>query len=816
MTLDLFEPMRLRHLATPYLQWSYYFSARGDLIAIYPFAPYSDLAAVAGSATVGELIAAWLAYDVFTLGSPGRNPAGSAYWTPAYEDAGGKGWMVSHAAPVLGPGGAFAGVVGADLGLAFLADFLRGFAPPAGEILVADDQGRVLAGSRDGAGDAAVAALADRLPAALRALPPADVLRPAGRDGAFRDLGGGYWAVAHRLENAPLTLVHLLAPAELDGLVLPRLVPHVTAAALLLLSLAAAQILLRQGLVRPAFLLVRQIRAEAAGEVFPPPRVPAPWQPWFDAVREAFAGRRAYEARLAASEARLKAAAESMPDGLVILDAEDRIVFFNDRHPEHLPPALREALRPGVRFADWIREGLARGPVYHPDMGEGYAERRLASRPAAGQDATEREHKHADGRWVRVREGRMPDGGRVLLTTDVTARKEAEARVEASEQRFLAAAESIPDGLAILDADDRLVFHNGRYPEHLVPALRDVLRLGERFPDMIRAAVASGPLYHPDMGADFAERRLALRRQERSEHEHRLADGRWVRIRESRMADGGRVLLSTDVTEARARDQERAMLAAAVGQVADSVEIVGADFRLLYVNPAFTALTGWTEAEALGRTPAEILRSGEHDKVFYAGIEAALAAGETWRGRLVSRHKDGRLLHQEATVSPVRDAAGGRVTHSVAVKRDVSERTRAEAALAASEARFRTIVEDQTEFISRFTPDFRITFVNRAYAAQLGRSREELVGSSLLDLMDPAQRDRFRAQIAALTPEAPTVSYEMDTVLPTGGGAGSGGPTGRCSTRPAGWSNSSPSAATRPSSARPRRRSGRARPAWRR
>jgi PAS domain S-box-containing protein len=271
------------------------------------------------------------------------------------------------------------------------------------------------------------------------------------------------------------------------------------------------------------------------------------------------------------------------------------------------------------------------------------------------------------------------------------------------------------------------------------------------------------------MGADFAERRLALRRLERSEHEHRLADGRWVRVRESRMADGGRVLLSTDVTAAREREQERAMLAAAIGQVADSVEVVGADFRLRYVNPAFTALTGWTEAEALGRTPAELLRSDEHDAAFYAGIEAALGAGETWRGRLVSRHKEGHLLYQEATISPVRDAAG-RFTYSVAVKRDVSERTRAEAALAASEARYRAVVEAQTEFVVRYLPDGRITFVNDAYCRYLGRTREELLDPSWndFDLLMPEDRERNAAHVAALTPERPTATIELQARNPGG------------------------------------------------
>ena len=110
--------------------------------------------------------------------------------------------------------------------------------------------------------------------------------------------------------------------------------------------------------------------------------------------------RRAEQA-LRESESRFFGAAESIPDGLMILDPEDRIVFYNERHLELLPAALREGLRTGLRFGDWIRAGLARGPIYHADMGPDYAIQRLATRR---EERTEREHKHADGRWVRIRE----------------------------------------------------------------------------------------------------------------------------------------------------------------------------------------------------------------------------------------------------------------------------------------------------------------------------------------------------------------------------------------------------------------------------
>ena len=82
----------------------------------------------------------------------------------------------------------------------------------------------------------------------------------------------------------------------------------------------------------------------------------------------------------------------------------------------------------------------------------------------------------------------------------------------------------------------------------------------------------------------------------------------------------------------------------------------------------------------MGRTGAELLRGDRHDAAFFAALESAIERGETWHGRLVSRHRDGRPVFQDATVSPLRDATG-RLTHFVAVRRDIGERMRAEAAL---------------------------------------------------------------------------------------------------------------------------------------
>ena len=198
--------------------------------------------------------------------------------------------------------------------------------------------------------------------------------------------------------------------------------------------------------------------------------------------------------------------------------------------------------------------------------------------------------------------------------------------------RLRAGADAMPDGLAVFDSADRLVFFNARYPDHLLPSMRGQLRIGRRFEEILRAALADGPIYHPDMGEDFPAERVALRDRQQSEHEQHLIDGRWLRIRESRTPDGTRVLLTQDITEERRRADELRLLAAAVEQVGDPVEITAADHGFTYVNRAFETSTGWSRAEALGRQPQEILASGMHPPAFFEDILATVEAGRDLAG----------------------------------------------------------------------------------------------------------------------------------------------------------------------------------------
>jgi diguanylate cyclase (GGDEF)-like protein/PAS domain S-box-containing protein len=110
-----------------------------------------------------------------------------------------------------------------------------------------------------------------------------------------------------------------------------------------------------------------------------------------------------------------------------------------------------------------------------------------------------------------------------------------------------------------------------------------------------------------------------------------------------------------------------------------SVVITTPDGAIEWVNPAFTALTGFARQEAVGKTP-RIQKSGRHDPSFYRDLWTTILAGRTWEGEITNRREDGSIYVEDQTITPVRDEAG-EIAHFVAIKRDVTERKRLEDAI---------------------------------------------------------------------------------------------------------------------------------------
>ena len=148
----------------------------------------------------------------------------------------------------------------------------------------------------------------------------------------------------------------------------------------------------------------------------------------------------------------------------------------------------------------------------------------------------------------------------------------------------------------------------------------------------------------------------------------------------SSLSKGTAVLgISVDITERKRAEAERERLMSAIEQAAEAVLITDAEATIRYANPAFERITGYTRDEAIGQNP-RILKSGEHDNVFYKRMWDTLTRGETWSGQFINKKKDGTLFTEEATISPVRDASG-KTTNYVAVKRDITQEIKLEGQL---------------------------------------------------------------------------------------------------------------------------------------
>jgi len=143
-----------------------------------------------------------------------------------------------------------------------------------------------------------------------------------------------------------------------------------------------------------------------------------------------FAERRRAEISHQESEARLRMAIDSIDDGFVLYDADDRIVMWNERMAD-LTPTIMDIVVPGATFEDILRASVERNLyVDGQERGEDWIQERI-SKHLNSHD--EMEIQLTDGRWIRVVESMTADGGRVGLRTDITVLKTALQYLEAAQ-----------------------------------------------------------------------------------------------------------------------------------------------------------------------------------------------------------------------------------------------------------------------------------------------------------------------------------------------------------------------------------------------
>jgi two-component system, cell cycle sensor histidine kinase and response regulator CckA len=248
-----------------------------------------------------------------------------------------------------------------------------------------------------------------------------------------------------------------------------------------------------------------------------------------------------------------------------------------------------------------------------------------------------------------------------------TAQKRAEVQIRDALAYLGAVIDASPVGLISYDADGQAQTAN-EAAARIVGATEERL-LAQNFRH-IESWRAAGLLA-------AAERALERRQPERIEAHFTSIFGKelWVAaqfVPFQRGTDWHLLLMLSDISEREQAMAQLGLQSAALEAAANAIVITNAQGVIEWVNAAFTLNTGYAREEVVGKNP-RLLKSGRHPHEFYEGLWRTILAGHVWHGEMHNVRKNGSPLEEEATITPVKDAAG-RITHFIAIKQDITDR----------------------------------------------------------------------------------------------------------------------------------------------
>lgn len=257
---------------------------------------------------------------------------------------------------------------------------------------------------------------------------------------------------------------------------------------------------------------------------------------------------------------------------------------------------------------------------------------------------------------------------------DITMRAQADNALRESEEKFRDLTEKSMVGIYLLQ-DGLLRYANAEFANifgYEVDEMTDLMG--------VRDVIFSGdlPMVEENLRKRISGDVKSLRYAFRIVTKNR--EIKYAEVHSSRTIYKGKpAVIGTilDITDRRRVEEELRRLSIAIEQADEDIVITDPDGIIQYVNPAFEKITGYGREEAIGHTP-RILKSGVHDQAFYKDLWNTVKNGNIWRGTITNRRKDGKLIQENATISPLL-SSGGSLTGYVALKRDVTDALRLEA-----------------------------------------------------------------------------------------------------------------------------------------
>ena len=354
----------------------------------------------------------------------------------------------------------------------------------------------------------------------------------------------------------------------------------------------------------------------------------------------------------------LNAVIEHFPSGVSVSDTTGNIVKCNE-HFRKMKELLVTVTGSGLAERSCGIANLSCG-------GQGESRNSIA---ASGYEAV-----LSTGAVIEVREAEMPDGGRIVSYSDVTSHKEAEARIQ-----------------SLLD-EQQLIFDNVNVGIAWVRD-RHIVKCNQRLADLFLTGSAeqlagqSTRIFQNSehewrlMGERIYED-LELRGSTQAEFEMLRADGStiWVMLTgrplDPTCVQDGSIWVYTDITERR-RQEARLRLAEKVfDHCSEALLITDPAGEIIYVNRAFTEITGYSLENVVGENP-KLLQSGRHDDGFYNAMWQTVMQQGAWAGEVWDRRKSGEIYPKWLSISAVRDPKGA-VINYIGSFADISERKAAQ------------------------------------------------------------------------------------------------------------------------------------------
>ncbi|MPY70809.1 MAG: PAS domain-containing protein [Alphaproteobacteria bacterium] len=243
---------------------------------------------------------------------------------------------------------------------------------------------------------------------------------------------------------------------------------------------------------------------------------------------------------------------ENVPYMVTVRDVSDMTYRIINRAAEEQIGAPRETMIGRTKGRLFGEHGSDKQPERTRELLEtGHA----VDMPEVVIDTPAKGRRHFLGRKVPLFDQDGAIRHILTVTQDITAQRESENALRRSEQRLREAIESFTDGLALFDADDRLVLCNRRYLNMWSAGSNDI-RPGVTYEEIVRLILGKGVLDKevPDIDG-YVAARVNRHRNPPVTSEHRLASGRWLHVTHRATGEGGVSITCTDITALKEREE---------------------------------------------------------------------------------------------------------------------------------------------------------------------------------------------------------------------------------------------------------------------